>query len=431
MSADPSLHSTSDAGAGSASGSKPATGSTPVQESERIDALDVLRGFAVLGILTMNIGGFSMPEAAYFDPTAWGSLTGANGWVWRLTHLFADLKFMAIFSMLFGAGIVLMSDRQRSKGKSAKGLHFKRMFWLLLFGLAHAHLIWYGDVLAWYAVVGSVVFFMRNRRPRTLLIAGGTMLVLGWGIMGSAGLSWSSWPESDRAETLAQLKPPMEVKEAQVEVYRSGWLEQLPHRSASATAMETETLATWAFWRVSGLMMLGMGLFKLGVFSATASRRTYYTLLGLAAVVGLPLVGYGMRWQFANGWEAPGYFFTGGLFNYAGSPFVALGWVSVVMLIIQSGALRGITDRLAAAGRMAFTNYITQSLICTFIFYGHGLGLFGSVDRIGQAGIVLAVWALQLAWSPWWLARFHYGPLEWAWRSLVYGRAQRLRRVAA
>lgn len=422
MPADPSLHTTVDTRDSDAK---------PVRESERIDALDVLRGFAVLGILTMNIGGFSMPEAAYFDPTAWGSLTGANGWVWRATHLFADLKFMAIFSMLFGAGIVLMSDRQKAKGRGATGLHYKRMFWLLLFGLAHAHLIWYGDVLVWYAVVGSIVFVMRNRRPRTLLIAGATMLLLGWGIMGSVSLSWSAWPEEDRVEVLAELKPPMEVKEAQVATYRSGWIDQLPARSASATSMETETLATWAFWRVSGLMMLGMGLFKLGVFSATASPRTYLTLLGLAALVGLPVVAYGIRWQFANGWAAPDYFFTGSLFNYAGSPFVALGWVSIVMLTLRSGALRGLTDRLAATGRMAFTNYIAQSVICTFIFYGHGLGLFGSVDRLGQAGIVLAVWAVQLAWSPWWLQRFHYGPLEWLWRSLVYGRAQRFQRGIA
>ncbi|MEM7414472.1 MAG: DUF418 domain-containing protein [Gemmatimonadota bacterium] len=422
MSAEPTLRT-------SAATADPSA--APVRESQRIDALDVLRGFAVLGILTMNIGGFSMPEATYFDPTAWGSLTGANGWVWRITHLLADLKFMAIFSMLFGAGIVLMSDRQKAKGRSATGLHYKRMFWLLLFGLAHAHLIWYGDVLVWYAVVGSIVFFMRNRRPRTLLLAGATMLLLGWGIMGSVSLSWSSWPEADQTELIAELKPPMEVKEAQVETYRSGWLAQLPSRSASATSMETETLALWAFWRVSGLMMLGMGLFKLGVFSATASRRTYLTLLGLAAVVGLPLVAYGIRWQFANEWVAPGFFFTGGLFNYAGSPFVALGWVSVVMLIIQSGAVRWLTDRLAATGRMAFTNYIAQSVICTFIFYGHGLGLFGSVDRVGQAAIVLAVWAVQLAWSPWWLNRFHYGPLEWMWRSLVYGKAQRFQRGIA
>ena len=403
----------------------------PVRESERIHALDVLRGFAVLGILTMNIGGFSMPDAAYFNPTEWGNLSGLDGWVWRATHLLADLKFMAIFSMLFGAGIVLMSDRQAAKGSGGTGLHYRRMFWLLVFGLAHAHLIWYGDVLVWYAIVGSIVYFMRNRRPRTLLVAGAFMLLLGWGITASVSLSWDSWPPEDQAEVLAELQPTLAEKEAEVEIYRSGWLAQMEHRSARATAMETETLALWAFWRVSGLMMLGMGLFKLGVFSATVGRNRYLGLLGLGVLVGLPVVAYGISWQFARGWAAPDFFFAGTSFNYLASPLVALGWVSVVMLIVKGGALRGLTDRLAAVGRMAFTNYIAQSVICTFIFYGHGLGLFGSVERTAQFGVVLLVWAMQIAWSPWWLRRFHYGPLEWAWRSLVYMRPQRLRRSAA
>ncbi|NNE70887.1 MAG: hypothetical protein HKN29_11075, partial [Rhodothermales bacterium] len=133
----------------------------PVRESDRIVSLDVLRGFALLGILTMNIGAFSMPSATYFDPTAWGEITGLNGWVWRVTHVLADLKFMAIFSMLFGAGIVLMWQRADASGRPATGVHHRRMFWLIVFGLLHAHLLWYGDILYWYGMTGLVVYWFR------------------------------------------------------------------------------------------------------------------------------------------------------------------------------------------------------------------------------------------------------------------------------
>lgn len=400
----------------------------PVAEKDRIEALDVLRGVAVLGILTMNIGSFSMPSAAYFDPTAWGDLSGLNGWIWRITHVAADLKFMAIFSMLFGAGIVLMSERRSARGLGAAGLHYRRMFWLLVFGLAHAHLLWYGDILVWYALVGSLVFFMRNRRPRTLIVAGVVLLLMGWGLTSSIGLTWDSWSPEDRAEMLAELEPSEAAKADEVETYRSGWWAQMEHRSSQALEMETVTFLFWALWRVSGLMLLGMALYKLGVFSARASVRSYATLLAIGLVVGVPVVAYGVHWQFANGWEAPGYFVVGTSFNYLASPLVALGWVSLVMLVVKAGALTSVTDRLAAVGRMAFTNYIAQTVLCTLLFYGHGFGLFGSVDRTGQLGVVLLVWAAQLAWSPVWLRRFHFGPLEWAWRSLVYGGGQQLRR---
>ena len=149
-----------------------ASQAAPVDEAQRIDSLDVLRGFALLGILTMNIGSFAMPAATYFDPTAYGDLEGINGLVWRLTHLFADLKFMAIFSMLFGAGIVLMSERAEATDRPATGLHLRRMFWLVVFGLIHGQLLWYGDILYWYGLCGLLVFWLRKRSPRTLITVG-------------------------------------------------------------------------------------------------------------------------------------------------------------------------------------------------------------------------------------------------------------------
>lgn len=409
-------------------GSPPAGG--PVAEGERIDALDILRGFAVLGILSMNIGGFSMPGAAYFDPTAWGELTGLNLAVWVTTHVFADLKFMAIFSMLFGAGIVLMAERRTARGEPSTGLHMRRMAWLLFFGLLHAHLLWYGDVLVWYAFCGTGLYLARNARPRRLIMLAVASWTIGSLILAGGGLSAPSWPDDVRAELIAELKPDAEALQHEVEHYRGGWMEQMQLRHPSAIGMETETFAVWAVWRVSGLMLLGMALFKLGVLTGRADSRVYRRMILTGLVVGLPLILLGVRRNLGSGWAAPDFFFLGSLYNYWGSIPVALGWIGAVMLTIRAGAFRGLATRLSATGRMAFTNYIMQTVICTTIFYGHGFGLFGSVERTGQVLIVLAVWAFQLWVSPLWLKHFLFGPLEWLWRSLVYMKRQPVRRGA-
>lgn len=411
-----------------AEGATRTVGGGPVTEADRIRSLDVLRGFAVLGILTMNIGSFAMPSAAYQNPVVWGDLTGWNGWVWRLTHLLGDLKFMAIFSMLFGAGMVLMAERREARGQPVVGLHLRRMGWLLVFGLVHAYALWYGDILVWYAVTGTLVYVFRRRKPRTLITTAFLFWVLGTGILAGAGLSVSQWPQAELAATVAELDPPPEALQAEVDTYRGGWLQQMDYRVPEAWSMHTEVYPAWAFWRVGGLMLFGMALFKLGVFSAKARTTTYATFVGAALVVGLPLVWLGIVRNTANDWAAPDFFFLGSLYNYWGSLFVALGWVGLVMLVCRAEVLPGLTSRLAAVGRMAFTNYIAQTLLCTALFYGHGLGWFGSVDRVGQAGIVLAVWALLLLASPWWLERYRAGPLEWLWRSLAYGRRQPFRR---
>ncbi|NNE69862.1 MAG: DUF418 domain-containing protein, partial [Rhodothermales bacterium] len=157
----------------------------------------------------------------------------------------------------------------------------------------------------------------------------------------------------------------------------------------------------------------------------------YQGLIAGAVLAGFPLIVLGMQYNQSIGWESPYFFFVGSQFNYWGSIPVALGWVGVIMLLCLSGGLTWLRERLAAVGRTAFSNYILQTVIGTWIFYGHGLGLFGSVDRTGQALIVLAVWAFQLLISHWWLQQFRFGPLEWLWRTLVYLKSQPFRKVTA
>lgn len=228
---------------------------------------------------------------------------------------------------------------------------------------------------------------------------------------------------------MEELDPGSETVAAEVAAYRGSWWEQMSVRVPQAIEMETSTFLAWAAWRVGRLMLLGMALFKLGVFSAERSRRFYLTCIALAVGVGLPLVWLGIRRNFAGGWEAPGFFFLGLQLNYWASRLVALGWVGAVMLVCRHGGRGWLTRPLAAVGQMAFTNYILQTVICTTLFYGHGFGLFGRVERTGQAAVVVAVWAFQIVLSPLWLTRFRFGPLEWLWRTLAYMERQPFRRA--
>ena len=405
---------------------RPAAG--PVAETGRIDAIDVLRGFALLGILVMNVQSFAMPQAAYFNPTAYGDLEGANLHVWLAGRMFADQKFMTIFSMLFGAGIVLMAERAEARGGAGR-VHCRRMGWLLVIGLLHAHLLWFGDILFTYAVCGMAVYPLRRLSPGRLIALGTALLAVTSALTVAAGLSLPYWPEDALAALTDEgWRPAPAAIEAELAVYRGGWLAQLPARSSAALGFQTFILAFWGFWRAGGLMLIGMALFKRGVFSAGRSPRFYAGLIAAAVLAGLPLQAYGLALDFARGWQVWS-FFIGLQFNYWPSIAVSLGYVGAVMLACRTPSLRGLTRPFAAIGQTALTNYLLQTVLCTTIFYGHGLGLFGSVDRAGQMGVAAGVWALQLAASPLWLRRFRFGPVEWAWRSLTYGERQPLRRA--
>ena len=401
----------------------------PVAQDARIDSIDVLRGFALLGILVMNIQLFAMPDAAYFNPTAYGDLQGANFYVWLGSRMFADQRFMTIFSMLFGAGIVLMTARAEERGPTGR-VHYRRMAWLALIGLLHAHLLWAGDILFLYAVCGMVAYPFRKQSPRTLLVIGTGTVAVASAIFLAVGASMAYWPAEALAAVTKGWQPDQAVIDSQVAAYRGGWPDQAPLRSATALGFETVGILFWGGWRAGGLMLIGMALFKLDVFSARRSPRFYGALIAVALLVGLPLEAYGVVLDFRHGW-APWSFFQGEQFNYWPSIAVSLGYVGLVMLACRSNALRRATRPFAAVGQTALTNYLLQTVLCTTIFYGHGFGLYGSVDRLGQLGVVVAVWAVQLIVSPLWLRRFRFGPAEWAWRSLTYGARQPLRRAPA
>jgi uncharacterized protein len=399
----------------------------PVTQPQRIVSLDVLRGVAVLGILVMNIQSFSMPGAAYMNPSAYGDLIGANHWSWYISHLLTDQKFWTIFSMLFGAGIVLMTSRAEAAGRGSAGIHYRRMAWLLVIGLLHAHLFWYGDILYSYAMCGFVAYLFRKFPPWLLILLGlvavsvtsGVNLLFGWMLVEGhmpveqATMWWS---------------PAQDVIDGELAIYRGGWLGQLPHRMGTALFFETFLFLVIFGWRTGGVILIGMALYKLGVFSAARSKGFYAVLVALGALAGVPIIMYGAHRNLAADWDVMYSFYFGSLYNYWASILVSLGWVGLVMLLYKSNVLGFAKRVLAAVGQMALTNYLMQTIICTTLFYGHGFGAFGHFERTHQIVTVIAVWIVQLIWSPIWMRRFRFGPFEWLWRSLTYLKPQPMRR---
>jgi uncharacterized protein len=431
----------------------------PVSAAERFFAVDMLRGFALLGILAMNIVGFGWPFTAYDNPFRGGGFEGTDRAVWVFNHLVFEGKMMSIFSMLFGAGLVLMDQRAASRGASVRGVYYRRVLWLLVIGLVHAYLIWTGDILVLYAECGLFLYLFRNKRPKTLLILGASALllmvpiVLGlvWGIdrmkaaaarveaQTKAGETPGQWDQrlhgwwTKGVQKYITPNPEQEAKDwgEEMTIYRGGYLGIVKHRAIQLVFVQTLGFLLGAGLFAGGRMLLGMGLMKLGVFSAARSRRFYLGMAGLGYGIGLPLMVFDATQLIAHRFSND-YAMHGGLFyNAFGSLIVALGHVGLLMLIVQSGALSWLTYRLAAVGRMALSNYLTHSIVCTTLFYGYGFGLFGTINRTGLAAIVVTIWIAQLIVSPIWLKHFRFGPAEWLWRSLTYWRLQPMRVTAA
>jgi uncharacterized protein len=421
----------------------------PVTEKSRIESVDVLRGVAVLGILAMNIYAFAMPFPAYNNPLAWGGTDTISQSVWFITHFLFDQKFMPIFSMLFGAGLILMT--QRSATGAFAGTWYRRSFWLLVMGAVHAYLIWFGDILFAYAFLGLLIYPLRRKKAKTLIILGACWMLPALALSTGGGF----WIEqriaavteielrAEAGEELTEeetedleawdeqrpmMAPTAEDLDADVRAYLGSYGDAVTHRALPVAMMQSMGIVFFGLWRIGGLMLIGMGLMKLGVFSAQKGEGFYRRLLLWGYGLGLPLVVVS-AWQLAaHDWNFVFLQQRGVHWNYVGSVLVSLGHISVVMLAVKGDWLGFLERRFAAVGRMAFTNYLMQSILCTTIFYGYGFGLYGSLDRPTQMIIVAAVWVLQLSYSAWWLDRFRYGPAEWFWRLLTYRKVPGFRR---
>ncbi|WP_162252102.1 DUF418 domain-containing protein [Brevundimonas sp. Root1423] len=376
----------------------------------------MIRGLAILGILAVNADGFAVPMFAALNPATWPfpneGATAISFWV---MDAFFHHKFLTLFGMLFGVSLFLVGGEWSDKARSR--LLWRRLAALLALGLLHGFGVWWGDILSLYAVTGLIMLFFRSLGPRTLLVIGVAL----YAFIALKGLDPAILPNAEpeaRAAATASLVPP----EGQIKALR-----------AMAETETAEAKASWAgAYRVNtgeylrllsgnpfliaptlALMMIGLSLFKSGFLAGRSSTWRY----GAMILAGVPALAAGawLSWRtYIEGAPVLG----GDTAVELLAPVIALAYASVLILIVKAGArLRP----LAAAGRMAFTNYLTQSLIMTSIFYGGRGGLMGEVDRPVLWGMVFAVWVLQLIWSPLWLSRFEMGPFEWLWRCMTHG----------
>jgi len=342
---------------------------SPLQETDRLVAIDVLRGFALLGILVMNIKTFAMIGVSYFFPNSFGDLSGANLAVWWMADLLANRKFMTIFSLLFGAGVILQTARSDAAGRSFRAIFYRRLFWLWVFGMIHSYIFWDGDILVSYSLAGLLLYPMRKMRPRTLLIVGLVILIIGSAISLGSGLSSQYWDVSEKESFNRTWTPDQQRIDAEVNAYRGSWLTEIKYRFPHVLEMHLFVIPFYLFWRSLGVMLMGMAFYKWGLFGGLRSG-TYRLWVGLGLLVGLPVSAWGAIRQFASGWDPISSFLVDSQFGYWGSLLVALGWIGLVFLTLGTGKLPGLFKRLAAVGRMALTNYLLQSLLCTFIFFG-------------------------------------------------------------
>ena len=388
-----------------------------VKSNNRIHSIDLLRGFAILGILIMNITNFSQVNIAYMNPTIGAGLEGYNQYFHAFNYIFADTRFMSIFSILFGAGVVLFTRNAEIKGKRAGVLHFKRMFWLLLFGFVHAYFIWSGDILVAYAICGCFIFFLRKKSIRTLLVMSTLLFIipLTFNLMTYYGMT------SDELEsTFAFFHPNPEQIATEIKTMQGSFNEQMTIRLKNAIEFQTFVFLIETFWRTTAMMLLGMILFRKGVLSADKSIKYYKKMVLVGFLPGLILSIIGLNQSYDFEWSGTYVMNIGANYKLISGFFMAIGYIGLVMWFFKKGIFKNLQRRLQSTGRMAFTNYIGMSLICTLIFNGHGLGFFGTFDRLQQFLVVISVWVLILILSPLVLKKYKFGPLEWMWRKLTY-----------
>lgn len=411
---------------------------TPTRGEERALQLDVLRGFALCGILLMNIEGFVGPlniALTGLDP----ALSGADRWMDAAIYILVQGKFFTLFSLLFGAGFALMLQRAQARGGGGGWLYLRRLLILLGIGLVHALYIWSGDILVTYALIGIVLLLFFRNTPASRLPKWGVFFYLvptfltflfataGWMSQfdPTAAAAFQEGLDGAQADFLADV-------EAQRAAYGVGG------SFAAANAQRLADLAMMMGYlvlfgaMVLGMFLIGAGLLRSGALLEPSAHlplfrrlRSWGLLLGLPMAVlsfwMLPTVDFGRMDFIAASAQS--------MMGIAGM-LLCLGYMASIVLALQDATWRARLAWLAPAGRMALSNYLLQSIVCVGIFYGYGLGYFEQLPRAWQPLFVFALFALQVKLSHWWLARFRFGPAEWLWRSLTYLRPQPMRRSA-
>jgi len=388
----------------------------PTRPHERLEVLDVLRGLALMGILMMNARAFLMPERAYLNPAAWGGLDGANLVAWFATSLLASEKFLSLFALLYGVGIALMAERAEARGDDAWVRHLRRTGAVLVAGLAHAYLLWHGDILVAYALTALAVYPARRLtagwRAGLALAAYAT----GWGVHFYLSPQWLATPGLE-----AWWRPEPMVMAEEI-AFRMGPLaQQWSWNAGEAFYAQTTLFVQSTFWLAGAFMLAGMALVRAG-WPGGSGRPAPPRAGWLAAA----LLGPGILLEAAGLllWRESGFAYATYLYGYSAlhavaTPLLTLGYAAGAGWLCRTQALRWLRAGLAAAGRLALTNYLVQSLAGVLLV--NALGLFALFERTEQLGLALVFFTVQAGASWAYLRVFRMGPLEWLLRVATYG----------
>lgn len=391
----------------------------------RIDAIDFLRGVAVLGILAINVTGFWGPSLATFSPAIPNADPAAYGW-FAFAFVVFEGKMRALFSMLFGASMILFVQAAERKGFDPDLAQVRRLLWLALFGYLHFILLWWGDILLLYALCGMAALLLRRLEPRQLMLIAlpfyalvhviEALLALPGVLTEQAVIAGTAAP-ADVAEQAAMMGRISASVAKDIDVLNAGFFEAILLKLADAPLQPfTTTLST--FTETVPLMLLGMAMVRGGFF--TGWQRSRLAVLAVAGIIagGMPSV-LAVNWLQAHDWPPRAMFMM--IENGMALPhlLMALGYAALLVLLFPTLRRWWIGKALAAAGRCAFSNYLGTTVLMTAIFSGWSLGLGPELPRVWLPAFMLLGWIAMLAWPQWWLRRFGQGPLERLWRKLA------------
>ncbi len=379
----------------------------PLAGRGRMPEPDVIRGIAILGILLLNIRSFAMNDGAYWYPAHYDHFdTWHDRLVWLIGEVFWAGKFYGLLALLFGAGILLMAEREEAAGQSAASRHFRRMAGLLVIGLLHAYLLWPGDILFHYAICGCLAFFCRKWRPRPLVaVAAGLLILMGIFQLAAGYTEMAEEATDDDAWDAWHA----EVNE-ELEILRGPWLGQMAFRAA--WAIDTQTAGLVGGVSILGFMFVGMALVKTGWLGGRREPATWRRIAFAGCGAGwlVTFAGLchwwradfdvGLEWHWMNVW------------TYMGGILTTLGYLAAIQWWVQRGGASRLRSVFESVGRTALSNYLVQTVIATFIFYGQGFALIGHINRAGQLVFVFLTWGVQIALTGLWLKRHRHGPVE-------------------
>lgn len=429
----------------------------PLQQTERIRIIDTIRGIALLGILMMNIPYFGMPYQEVADLRLRNEFTGINYYTWWTVNGMFEGTMRALFSILFGTGCILIIQNleKRQIGLRAADIYYRRLLWLILFGMINAFILnWPGDILYTYGICGLFIFPFRNMKPKGLLAIGITVLLIST-LLSSVPMYMANSVRKEGEAAIAAEARKEKLSKEQVEA-REEWVgmqKRINVTDLQAAAAETKkdmqgsyltvmgTVAPYNmkfesikfyknfFWDAIAFFFIGMYLFRKRVLTGERSFKFYWIVLVVGYAGGLFLNYTFMRTMLALQFD-----FSRMADEMFVNPYqvrrlmLAMGHLSLIMLIYKYRLVPKLLKALARVGQMAFSNYLMQTMICTMIFYGYGLRWFGELQRYELYIVMAGIWLFQIAFSNLWLQYFRFGPLEWVWRSLTYWKRQPMKR---